>query len=86
MTRRPYTAFVRNVAHAATEAELRAALEHAIGGLTYVRLIVDREQAGKHKGYGFVSFEKRGYVRAALDDNGQITRRGKLLFIAKTRS
>jgi hypothetical protein len=47
---------------------------------------LDREQAGKHKGYGFVSFENRGYVRAALADDGLINLRGKRIFIAPTRS
>jgi hypothetical protein len=73
VTRRPFTAFVRKVAVAATEAELRAVLEHEIGGVTYVRLIVDRERAGQNRGYGFVSFLNRGYFEAALADDGQIT-------------
>jgi RNA recognition motif-containing protein len=86
MTRRPYTAFVRNVAHAATEAELRAVLEREIGGVTYVRLIVDRERAGEHRGFGFVSFLNQGYFRAALADDGQITLHGRPIFLAPTRS
>jgi hypothetical protein len=76
---------VRNVASAATEAEPRALLGREVGGVVYVRLIVDREKAGQHKGYGFVSFLNQGYFRAAIDD-GQITLRGKRLFLAPTRS
>jgi RNA recognition motif-containing protein len=47
---------------------------------------VDREKAGQHKGYGFVSFANRGYCAAALADDGLITLRGKRIFIAQTRS
>ena len=86
MRPRPNTLFVRNVDHGVTERELRATLEREIGGVIYVRLIVDREKAGQHKGYGFVSFANRGYCTAALADDGRITLRGKTALIAPTRS
>jgi len=77
---------IQTVAHAATEAELRAVLEHEIGRVTYVRLIVDRERAGQNRGYGFVSFLNRGYFEAALADDGQITLRRRRLFISPANS
>ena len=86
MTWRPNTAFVRNVDHGATEAELRAVLEREIGGVIYVRLIMDRERAGQHRGYGFVSFLNQGYFRAALADDGQITLHGRQIFIQPAHS
>jgi len=51
---------------------MRAVLEREIGGVLYVRLIVDRAKAGQHRGYGFVSSADANYLAIALGESGAI--------------
>jgi RNA recognition motif-containing protein len=62
-SRLPFTCFIRNVAYAASEAEVKAAFMAEIGGVTRVYL-AEGEPEGTHKGYGFVSFENQHYLHS----------------------
>jgi len=80
----PHTCFVRNVAYAASEAEVKAAFAREIGGVVRVYL-APGEPEGTHRGYGFVSFENAYYLQSALNTDGVILVRGRQIFIQPAR-
>lgn len=62
--------YVGNLAHDATEQELKAAFE-AFGEVKYAKIIMDRD-TGQPRGFGFVEMPDEGEASAAIESmNGK---------------
>jgi len=78
-----HTLFVSNFPFSTTDAELRGTFE-AIGAISSVRIIVDRE-TGRSRGFAFVEFVEIGALDAAIEQLNETEFRGRRLVVSKAR-
>lgn len=82
--RPPYNAHVGNLSFEATENEISDFFANC--NVTNVRLIRDREQGDRPKGFGYVEFGTKDGLLAALDLNGsQLAGRPVRINVAEPR-
>jgi RNA recognition motif-containing protein len=78
-----HTLFVSNFPFSTTEDELRGTFE-AIGAISSVRIIVDRE-TGRSRGFAFVEFVDAGALDTAIEQLNETEFRGRRLVVSKAR-
>lgn len=77
--------FVGNISWDATEADIKAAFEEAGFVVVEVKLIMDRERDGRHKGFGFVTLDTEENAQKAMEEMNGKEIAGREIFIDEAR-